>query len=159
MLYPYLQWCPTRKSTYKVSLFKIYQKGVGWFPLHSAKYVTHYLTGNAVTYTRFLITPPDSVHGITGRSKRQSTRHLWCKSIHWRPAVFVTLCGNHCYWPGKNHAKKSLCQKTLENGCGTARHLRGNADVKVGSNDLGLNRHAVNKWYFALFRDVHRCIQ
>lgn len=79
---------------------------MGWFPLHSAKYVTHHRTGNHVTYTRFLITPFDSVHGITGRSKQQSTRYLWCKSIHWQPAAFVTLCCK-----GLNATGKRQCQQ------------------------------------------------
>lgn len=58
------------------------------------------------TYTRFLITPFHSVHGISSRSKQQSTRALWCKSIHWHPDVFVTLAESHLIWAGKEQCQQ-----------------------------------------------------
>ena len=44
----------------------------------------------------------------------------------------------HINGQGLGYANKTIYRKTLENGAGTDCHLRRNAVIPVGGNDLGL---------------------
>jgi len=45
---------------------------------------------------------------------------------------------------GLGYANKTICRKTLENGAGAGCHLRCNAVISVGGNDLGLSTNKNN---------------